>query len=353
MINGIFSTDRKTWSVDFKDSEFWNPEKYGITMFRPETIADIKDYSKYKFVFTNDCWENQNELELLKSKGLKIFFASREPVVVPSSVNAFFHYEDMRKRKGNYYFCPDTVFAAGQAYADLWKDKTKCEIVGYIRFEQYLSKFNRQKIRQKYGLDDRKVIFFPAFGPLLFEENNGGIYGDITPELNEVILGLEEISKDPNVQVVVKPHPWSQKYYAKIKKGTVSQKISNDIFKKHWDNRNLGLKIIDDFRFTGLIVKELMSIADVVIGSAVSTTILESLLLKKPTINILPGRTNSKNNKYDLENDVITVYNKSDLVKVIRSDVNYVDCSEVVEKYLGPVDGKFCERICTTIKESL
>ncbi|MFA5023403.1 MAG: hypothetical protein WC523_00400 [Patescibacteria group bacterium] len=355
MINGIFHIDKKTRITDYSDTTLWNPKEFGVNLV--ESISPhSSNIDNFKFVLTGDCWENQELLREYRNKGLKIFMASREPIVVESSKHAFFYYEDMKRRHGDYYFCPDVVLAAGQKYADLWKDRTKCEITGYVRFEQYisLSKLSKEGLRKKYSLDgSKRVVFFPAFGPLLFSDTNGGEYIDATDELNEVIPALEEIAKDKDTCVVIKPHPYSHRYYSKVKKSSVKLKRSDDLLRKYWLRDRNGIMVLKQPRFDGSALKEMLYLADIVVACGVSTTILEALLLKKPTINFLPGRTNVGYNKYDVESSVPTVYNIQELVELAKGDVPILDSSDVITKYMGPVDGGFCKRVCEIIKSNV
>lgn len=355
MINGIFYMDKKTAIIDYRSTDLWNPKKFGVNLVEYVSTRS-SDIGNFKFVFTGDCWENQEQLRWYRSKGLKIFMAPREPIVVESSKHAFFYYEDVKRRHGDYYFCPDVILAAGQKYADLWNDRAKCEITGYARFEQYiaLSKLSKDGLRKKYNLDSsKKVVFFPAFGPLMFSDINGGMYIDATDELNEVIQALEEIAKDKNTCVVIKPHPYSHRYYGKVKKGSIMIKRSDDLLMKYWRRDRNGIMVLRQSRFDSCALKEMLHLADLVVACGVSTTILEALLSKKPTINILPGRANISCNKYDMENSVPTVYNKQELIELARSDVPILESSDVITKYMGPVDGGFCKRVCEAIRNNM
>jgi len=365
MIQGLF-LDPRIWKIDYIASSYWEPNKYGLNVdLYPDAfnIPKIGIDAKYKFVICSEIWEKpmQNALQYLRDRGLKIFFAAREPIKHGDLIDAMFSYEHFNMN-GRYYFAPDVVLAAGKKYADLWKDKIKTVITGYPRWDWYLDSskhMGRDKFFTKYGLErNRKIIFFISYPPYHYKKIDGkDNFVDLFEEHDKTLSILEQfaIKYEPMYQIISKIHPAAMKCYLK---GTDKRKEVAGLLKKYYNSPTKYCKVIGDVRDNGTISKDLLMHSDMVIGYN-STMLLEAMLLNKPLVNVILGKCQNISTPYDELSETIYTEEqlkmsldkfKSGLYDNHKTDI---DSMKLVEDYIYKVDGKCCERMCAVIKEEL
>lgn len=358
MLNGLFIKDGfKTWENDYLKSEFWYPEKYDVNITPIKSNEITEDHIKRsKFVISPCCWELefQQTLRNLKEKCIKTFLVSREPLVPTIYYGALFEYNYFFKNYGDYYFTPDLVLSCAEAYSDLWQNRAPTKIVGYTRFEQYLSlnRFNKKLIKEKYKLSkDKKIIFFPSFQSDLYKRiGDQDSRFSVAIEHEMIMKTLEKISKYDDMQVIVKIHPASQRSYNKRKSGKkiIREEVVGTL-QKYYENKNDNLLVIGSDGNSDTS-KELLFASDLVVGFC-STMLFEAMLLKKPIVYALFNNLKNEKGLFELENEFPTAYNEKDLENLIISTKKPIKDPKILEKYVGAVDGKFCERLCEAIKE--
>lgn len=364
MIKGLF-LDPRAWSIDFQASSFWQPEKYGLSVDLHSEAFNIPQRGidpKYKFVIATEVWElpMQKTLGYLKSKGLKIFLAAREPIKYGELIDAMFSYEKFRM--GNScYFMPDMVLAAGPAYAELWKDKTKTAVTGYPRWDWYVSeamKLNKAQVAKAYGLEaDRKWLFFSDYPPYHYKKVGGkDTMVDLFDEREaaiETLIGFAQ-KYSGKYQVVIKIHPASMKPF--LKKTGKGNEVAG-LTKRYYQQPTKDIKVIGDVRSKGNIAKELLATSDFILGYN-STMLIEGMLMNKPITSAIFGKCKDIATPYS---DLWAVaYDKNELLDALEEfdsgllKNEPVDSDrELVERYLHKVDGKCCERMCEVIKREL
>ena len=110
------------------------------------------------------------------------------------------------------------------------------------------------------------------------------------------------------------------------------------------------MKVIGDIRDDSSVARELLQISDLVVGYT-SMMILESIFLKKPILHVQFPQCKAMKDVMDFSSELKTLYNKDELKLALNSNVDSSDNnSKLVENYLFKIDGKFCERVCTEIK---
>jgi CDP-glycerol glycerophosphotransferase (TagB/SpsB family) len=350
MIEGLF-LDPRAWQVDFLSSPFWKPEQFGVKIdLHPDAFNIPKTGidKKYKFVIATEVWEipMRKTLRYLKSKGIKVFLIPREPFKTDILKEIMFGYPKFL-HEGEYYFNPDVLMAPNKMYAGFWEGKVKTTITGYPRFD-YLLKNNikRDDVIKKYGLADKKIIFFPSYPPY-YHRTDG--MTDIYDGQEQTLQALAKFAKDhKEYQVVVKIHPMSFKCYTKkTGKGNEVAGTLLEYYKKPTDY----MKVIGDVRMSGDIAKELLCISDIAVGFT-STMLLEALVLDKYVLHLLMGNTVDVG--FTAYKDLMpTAYNEKEMHAFINNPSKMTTSSQLIEDYLFKVDGKCCERICETIKGEL
>lgn len=352
MLHGLFS-DPRVWHIDYLPSKFWTPDIFGVHIDLHQNAFNIPKTginSKYKFFLTSEVWEipMQKTLEYLKNKGTRIFLVPREPFKTDVLEHTLFNYKKFMY-KGSCFFNPDVVLAPNKVYANYWKGKTKCVITGSPRFDYLLGvgkEINKQQIRDKYKLTNKKIIFFPSYPPI-YNKPGGGFF-DIYDGREETLEGLEKFAKNnKEYQVVVKIHPMSFKCY---KKGIGTGKEVTGMLLKYYKNPTEYMKVIGDVRMSGDIAKELLFVSDVVVGFT-STMLLEAAVLNKHIVHLLIGNTQDVNfTAY--KNYFPVVYDINNMSNLILNE-HKTNTKKLIEDYLFKIDGKTCERICDAIKNNI
>jgi len=361
MINGIF-LDPRIWKIDFISSPFWKPENYGVSIDLHQNAFNIPKVginSKYKFVIATEVWEIQMQkaLEYLRNKGLKVILVPRE--IAPGKTHEATMFHDQRfKYKEQYYFTPDIVLSPGERYDAMWRGKVNTKIIGYPRFDIYLRKDlwpTRDQIISKHGLEEnKKIIYFPSYPPYHVETVNGkNTLIDAYDDLQSTIYALEQyaIKNQNDVQVVVKIHPMAMKCYLK---GIGPGREVAGLMEKYYKNPTKYLKVIGDNRTDGSASREMIMASDLVIGY-VSMMMLEAVINDKPVIHTLFKQSKQLKNALEFHNDMYTVYEPSEVESAINlglnSDKMILTDKSIVEHILHKIDGKFCERLCSEIKD--
>ena len=356
MIHGLF-LDPRAWQIDFTSSAFWNPNKHGLQIDLHTGAFNIPKQGikpKYKFVIATEVWEipMRKTLKYLRAKGVKVFLAPREPFKTDILKDAMFSY-DKFLWENEYYFTPDAVLAAGEAYADLWQGKAKTFITGYPRFDYYASSDkweSKAQVAKKYGLNPaKKWIFFPSYPPYHYKKIDGkDVMIDLKEARESTLQALEAYAKaHPEYQVVVKIHPQSMKpFLKKTGRGDEVSGLLLERYKKPTDS----MKVIGDQRNSGLIAKELLINSDIICGFT-STMLMEAAILNKPVVHVLFSNTKDLKGIPEYAKYTPSAYDEAELHGLL--DQASPTSNPMVEKYLFKVDGKACERICTAVKSML
>lgn len=361
-INGLFF-DPRAWKIDFTSSSFWKPADHGINIdFLSEDDArriasDTYNFTKpYQFVIATEMWELEmrKTWQALRNKGIKIFLSAREPFKSKILHDGMFSHEKFKDENGKYYFTPDVVLAVAQGYADLWKDKTKTIITGYPRFDFYANRniwVSRDRMKMtSMSLDPtKKWIFFPDYPPYTYKKVNGQ---DTTLDLwnarENTLKALYNFAKSNlGYQIIVKIHPASMKPFLK---GKGKREVSG-MLRTYLNDPDKHMVVLPDIREDGLVAKHLLINSDIVVGFA-STMLMEASLINKPCINVIFDEAIGLDGLPEYDKYLPTVYNEQELHSAIKNNNKYLPAS-FIEKYLGKVDGKTCERICKAIKEEL
>jgi hypothetical protein len=359
-LKGLF-LDPRIWKIDYKSSPAWKPEKHGIEIdLHPNAfkIPETGINKKYDFVITTECWEKpiRKTLKFLQNKGLKVILVPREIAPGKSHHGTMFsdpHFYD----NGEYYFKPDIVLAPGQRYYDVWEGRANRKIIGYPRFDICLRPDlwkTRKEILNRHRLEDKKIVFFPSYPPYHVQTKDDGstemIY--LNDDLEETMKGLEEFAlkhKD-EVQVVTKIHPSAQKCFDK---GMGPGGEVSGTLKKYYKNPTPYMKVIGDIRNDSSVAREMIVIADAVIGYT-SMMLLEAIIMNKSVIHTKFDQCRGLYQAMDFSEEIKTIYDKSEMEFAIRGalDTNdyIVKNSKLVEYCLYKVDGKFCKRLCKEIK---
>lgn len=360
MLYGLF-LDPRAWTIDLMQSSaesgLWRPEDYGVKIDLHSDAFNISKKGidkKYRFVIATEVWEipMRKSLEYLRKRGLKIFLLPREPFKTAILKDAMFSHQRFYYNN-EYYFTPDVVLAPGEAYADLWKNKTKVYITGYPRFDYYANKARRttiKSVKKAHKIEpERTIIFFPSFPPYNYKKVNGhDTMVDLFDAREEMIGALRSYAMKNNAQIVIKIHPASMKPF---KKGTGNGKEVSGLLKKYYDKPDEYTKVIGDVRTNGFIAKDLLLISDIVCGFT-STMLLEAALFKKPAIHMLLGNTEKLGPGIpEYAQYIPTARNENELHDLLKN-AKYIE-NPMVEKYLYKIDGKCCKRICKAIKENV
>lgn len=362
MIDGLF-LDPRIWEIDYKTHPNWNPEKFGVHIDLhpdPTNIPKLKIDEKYKFVIATEVWEIpiRKSLEYLKSNGIVVFFAPRE--MLPADVSSHIMFRsDHFLYNNTYYYRPDVLLSPSKFYSRLW-DKSKvdhAEIIGSARYDSYaVKKFDSKIIKQKYGIENNKrIVFFPSYPPSHYQIGNDGkeFYVDLYNDLNATMETLEEYAKTnkDSAQIIVKIHPMAQKLYNK-KYG--NGKDVKGIMEKYYKNPTNYFKVIGDVRRNGNIAKELVSVADLVVGFR-STMLLEACFLKKPNVHVVFDECSKLKGLPEYIKDFFEVKNKEELLMSLNeADISkfFIKNADALLEYcFSKIDGNFCSRFCTEIKK--
>lgn len=352
LVHGLF-LDPRSWEIDFKVSSFWNPEKYGIKLDVHPGAFNIPKQgigSQYKFVITSEIWElpMQKALYFLRDKGVKVFFAPREPLKTDALKDAMFSYARFFYNN-SYYFKPDLILAPGQGYADMWKGKARSVITGYPRFDYYMDKTrwpNKKNVATKYGLNpNKKWIFFPSYPPYHYTKTKNqddmiDLY-DVREQTLAAILDFT--TKNTDYQAVVKIHPSSMKPYLK---GTGRGDEVSGLLKKYYKSPSESMAVVGDVRSSGTIAKSILVNADIVCGFT-STMLLEAAMIGKPALHVLFGCSADIPGIPEYIDHTTTAFN----IKEMHSFFNNpsVIPNTMIEKYFYQIDGLSCKRMCEAI----
>lgn len=360
-LKGLF-LDPRTWKIDYLSSPFWKPEKHGIKIdLHPNAFKIPKHGLKgnYDFVLCCEVWEKKirKTLKYLKNKGLKIILVPREIAPGESHHGTMFsdpHFYD----DGEYYFTPDMVLAPGQRYYDVWDGRAERKIIGYPRFDICLRPDlwkPRKKILKRHGVENKKIVFFPSYPPYHVQTKKDGSTELIRldEDLQDTMKGLEEfaIKHKNEIQVVTKIHPSAQKCYNK-KMGPGGE--VSGILEKYYKSPTNYMKVVGDVRNDSSISREMIIIADVVVGYT-SMMLLEAIVMNKPILHLKFKQCNGLYQAMDFSEEMATVYRKEDMCSAIEEalcgdDEYLVKNSRILEYCLYKIDGKFCERLCNEIK---
>jgi len=357
VIHGLF-LDPRTWAIDYKTSPFWRPERYGvkIDLHDNDSIPNIGVDDKYKFVIATEVWElpMQKTLEYLRSKGLKVILVPREIAPTKSHAAVMFNNFEKFRYKDQCYFTPDIVLAAGRQYAELWKGLVPAKAIGYPRFDVYLGKTKKTKsqmLKRYKAEQDKKIIFFPAYPPYHLQTVDGkSVSVSLYEDLQNTLRALEQYAlSHPEVQVISKVHPMSFKCY---RKRMGSKKELAGLLLKYYKKPTKYMRVIGDLRNDSSIAREMILMADVVVGYT-SMMLLESLVVGKPTLHLKFKQARTLKDTLEFSNGITTIYEPEELAPALDNmgDKLLDNNMALVEKYLHRVDGKFCERLCEEIKE--
>jgi hypothetical protein len=359
-LKGLF-LDPRIWKIDYQSSPFWNPEKYGIEIDLHSNAFEIPETGidkKYDFVIATEVWEIpiRKTLEFLRNKGLKVILVPRE--VAPGRSHHGTMFADPHfYHNGMYYFTPDIVLAPGQRYYDVWEGRAKREIIGYPRLDICLRPDlwrTRGEILKRHGLEDKKIVFFPSYPPYHVQTKEDGSTEliQLDDDLENTMVGLEEfaVNHKDEVQVVTKIHPSAQKCFNK-KMGPGGEVAGT--LKKYYKNPTPYMKVIGDVRNDSSIAREMIIIADVVVGYT-SMMLLEAIVMNKPVVHLKFEQCRGLYQAMDFSEEIKTAYDKSEMIPAITEAINtdeyLIRESKLLEYCLHKVDGKFCERLCKEIK---
>ena len=93
--------------------------------------------------------------------------------------------------------------------------------------------------------------------------------------------------------------------------------------------------------------------ADVIVGYT-SMMLLEAIIVGKPTLHLKFKQCRGLQETLEFANDITTIYKPEDLAKFLDDEDKLKSGNaELVERYLYKIDGKFCERLCKTIKRKM
>lgn len=354
MINGLF-LDPRAWTIDFKSSRFWNPNKHGINIELHSDAFNIPSTgidSKYKFVIVGEVWEipMRKTLEFLRKRGVYVFLTAREPFKTDILKDAMFSYHRF-ERNGEYFFKPDAILAAGQAYADLWGDKARTFITGYPRFDYYVDSTpwpSKKSIAKKHGLrGDKKWIFFPSYPPYHYKRvGESDTLVDIYDARENTLIALDKFAQNnKEFQIVVKIHPASMKPF--IKK-TGSGKEVAGVLLDRYNKPTDSMVVIGDIRNDGSVSRDVLVNSDIVCGFT-TTMLMEASVAKKPAVHILFGNTSSLDGIPEYSKNIPTARSAGELEKLLKN-TKYVN-NDMVYKYLHSIDGLACERMCEAIRK--
>jgi hypothetical protein len=358
MLNGLF-LDPRIWSIDYISSPFWKPQQHGVNIdlhpnaFNiPKTGVD----AKYKFVCTSEIWEipMQKTLEYLKSRGLKIILVPRELMIGHLGNDERYKYKDQ------YYFSPDLTLAAGERYANGWRElnqKIPVKTIGYPRFDIYLRKDlwkSKQELLAKHGLEkDKKIIYFCSYPPYHGEIEDGKrILVDAYDDLQNTMGALEQyaIKYQDKVQIVVKIHPMSMKCYLK---GIGPGREVSGLMEKYYKHPTKYMKVLGDNRLDSSASREMIMISDLVVGFN-SIMMLEAVINDKPVIHTYFEQSQKLKTSIIYRNDMPTINKPVQMEEAINAglytDMFILKDKKIVEYALGKVDGNFCQRLCEEIK---
>jgi hypothetical protein len=361
MIKGLF-LDPRSWEIDFRISEFWNPQKYGLDIQPYPDAFNIYKKKRVinkdiKFVLTSEVWEKimRDTLNCIRKQGIKVFLIAREPIKYGDLIDAMFNCEKYNFG-GQYYFTPDVVLAAGEKYSKLWENKTKVYITGYPRWDWYISnnKPTKHEVFKRYGLDNnKKVIFFPSYPPYHYKkQGNKDTMVDLYSAREDTLKTISNFTKlHSQYQFVAKIHPMSMKCY--LKKIGRGDEVSG-LLKKYYKTPTDYFKVIGDNRMKGNISKEILLHSDLVVGYN-STMLLEAAVLGKPVIQVMFGDCANLYSPYN--NTFLTAYNDIELVDLLekysQGMLSFGSASKDARSYLHDIDGLSCKRICEVIKNEL
>lgn len=367
------------WRRDFQLSPYIKDLKeYGITIDVNHNLYSMRKrgiHKKYDFVMTEEVWlpKVHKRLNYIRMQGKKVFLISKEPFKTELLEKAYFFHKRWRFNN-QHFFVPDAVFAPGALLASWWEKYTTSNvyITGYPRFDYYCDNFERptrEEVIAKYELEpDKKIIFFASYEPYIYVEEGDDIDPDIANETDTkrhggsgylmdlwdtreaTLKSLEEFAKqNPEYQVVVKIHPMSWKCYKRG--GGIGNEVSGTL-KKYLDNPTPYMKVLgDNWRGGADKAKELLVAADIVTGWC-STMLLEAMLLKKPVIHILFGKTARINGFPEFER-IFDVARTQDELHALLKNPNIGYDESMVEKYLHKVDGGTFRRIAESIRTEL
>lgn len=360
MIYGLF-LDPRAWIIDITQPYGDKSNKVIVgdvcLELHPNAfkIPQLGVDSKYKFVVATEVWEipMRKTLNYLRNKGLKIFLVPREPFKTDILKDAMFSYERF-KWDNQYYFKPDLVLAPGQAYADLWKDKTQTEIVGYPRFDYYAfpKRWGNKAVlakKHKSLMPNKKWIFFPDYPPYHYKKVDGkDTMIDLYDAREETMSALYHFGQaNDGCQMISKIHPSSMKPFLK---GKGNGREVSGLLLKQYRNPDRNLAVIGDNRNDGLLARELLINADVVCGFT-STMLLEAAMLNKPAVHVLFGNTKDLSGIPEYASYLPVAYNEKELHHLLENAQPLKN--PMVEKYLYRVDGNARTRIFTAIEKEM
>jgi len=348
--------DPRTLQIDIITSPSWNPNSVGleIDLLDASQVMHGDIHKDYNFVIATEVWEipMRKTLKYLRSKGLKVFFVPREPFKTEILKATMFSYNKFLY-ENEYYFKPDLLLAPGEAYAAFWSSASPTVITGYPRFDSWHDlKLDRKEIKKDYGLEkDRRLIFFPSYPPLHYKRvGQEDTFVDLYDEQEATLKALEDFTvANSEYQAVIKVHPVAWKSHLKGKgiKGSVAGRM-----KKYLDHPTPSMKVIGDDRFSGLIAKELLFAADLVVGFT-STMLLEAGIIHRPSIHLLFGNTAELEGIPEYAKYLPTARTAEELSDCILASKTGIVPQDYIEYYLGPQDGKAGERILGEIKKYL
>lgn len=378
MLKGLFIArqfEGFVWQRDFESSDFWKPEEFGISI---NVHADYKTMlkgknitNKYDFFLVEEIRSKSYQKLLYRIKKeakKKIIFISQEPFKPDSikSENKYFFQKKWKYGPNNFLFVPDAVLSPGTIIHKWWGKytTTRSYLTGYPRFDYYCDKHSRptrKEVLIKYGLSaDKKIVFFPSYPPYIYVDpldgmnpNNykkSGYILDLLKERDSTIDMLEKFVKEnSNYQVIIKIHPMSHKIF---KQNNLEKcKAVNGKLLEYYKNPTENIKVIGDKTDDGTIAKDLVSVADIVVGWG-STMLLEAMLLRKPVVHILIGENEVVNFYQDYDERFPVARDYETFCAAIKNELVVHDES-LIEKYFYKNDGETCKRICEAINKEM
>ena len=391
MIKGLFISrqySETVWERDFKSSTVFNTEKYGIKIDVCKDYKNMFNHNFQKILNENYDFFMTEEVRLIKFRECvldklrenkkKVILISQEPFIsdtISRQKAYFFHKKCLRGKE--YLFVPDAVFVPGTVMDSWWKKYTTCRtyVTGYPRFDYCSVNYqrpSREEIIKKYNLAaDKKIILFLSYPPYMYAEPQGGEpIGGLEPDIiaeaakakdnlvdlysahEQTIKAFETfVTKNSEYQVIIKVHPMAYKVFINKKKKFGSGVEISGTMLKYYENPTNSIKVIADEKNTGDVAKELLIVADIVTGHG-STMLLEAMMLNKPVIHILFGKTQKLHLHPEHEIWFPTAHTEKELFDIIPNvEARYIE--SLVERYFCKNDGKTCERICEAIKEEL